>query len=252
MIQESSFNYIAWIWMVMSIPVFIALQFVVAPFGRHTRKNFGPMINNQAAWIFMELVSLIMVATLFLIGDNPKTGVEWFVVSLWFMHYINRALIYPFRQKDRSKRMPIVIFLSAIFFNLINGGLNGYYLGWLAKYDASLLNTWNFWAGLALFIGGLYVNIKSDNILLGLRRPGETGYKIPEGFLFKYISCPNHFGEIIEWVGFALITLNWASASFAIWTFANLAPRAIAHHKWYLEKFSNYPPQRKGLIPYLW
>lgn len=251
MIPESDFSLIVWVWIAISVPVFILLQFIVAPFGRHTRSNFGPMLNNRIAWLIMELVSLIMVAGFFYFGNNPKTSVEWFIVSLWIIHYANRSLIYPFRQKDPNKRMPVAIFLSAIFFNLINGGLNGYYMGWFATYDDTLFSTWHFWIGLFLFMGGMSINIKSDNILLRLRKPGESGYKIPQGFLFKYISCPNHFGEIIEWIGFAIITLNLASISFAIWTFANLAPRAFAHHKWYKEKFDKYPIKRKALIPFV-
>jgi steroid 5-alpha reductase family enzyme len=97
----------------------------------------------------------------------------------------------------------------------------------------------------------MVINDKSDAMLLSLRKPEEKGYKIPHGFLFKYISCPNHFGEILEWLGFAILSWNIASLSFAIWTFANLAPRAIAHHRWYKEHFPNYPRKRKAVLPRL-
>ena len=43
------------------------------------------------------------------------------------------------------------------------------------------------------------------------------------------ISCPNFFGEIIEWLGFAVMTLNPGSISFLIWTVCNLVPRSKAH-----------------------
>ena len=147
--------------------------------------------------------------------------------------------------------MPVAIFVSAIFFNLMNGFLNGYYLGNYVTYPDTWFFTIQFILGITLFFGGMFANYKSDAMLLALRKPGETGYKIPKGFLFDRISCPNHFGEIIEWAGFALMTWNIASFSFALWTFANLAPRSVAHHKWYKEKFKDYPPERKALIPYL-
>jgi len=35
-----------------------------------------------------------------------------------------------------------------------------------------------------------------------------------------------------------------------LWTIANLAPRALANHKWYKETFPEYPSQRKALIPF--
>ncbi|MFN2151697.1 MAG: hypothetical protein ACK2T5_08880 [Anaerolineales bacterium] len=37
-----------------------------------------------------------------------------------------------------------------------------------------------------------------------------------------------------------------------MWTFANLAPRARAHHAWYQEHFRDYPSRRKALIPGIW
>jgi len=36
---------------------------------------------------------------------------------------------------------------------------------------------------------------------------------------------------------------------FLIWVIANLFPRALSHHKWYKEKFSDYPKNRKAIIP---
>jgi hypothetical protein len=40
--------------------------------------------------------------------------------------------------------------------------------------------------------------------------------------------------------------------SFALFTAANLAPRALANHRWYHEKFADYPPERRRLIPFIW
>jgi hypothetical protein len=69
--------------------------------------------------------------------------------------------------------------------------------------------------------------------------------------LFRYISCPNLLGELIEWLGFAILCWNLPALTFFIWTSANLIPRALSHHRWYKEKFNNYPPERKAIIPFL-
>lgn len=248
----TEFTYIAWAWILLALITFVYLLFVTAPFGRHTRKGWGPMINNTVGWIVMESASIITFLYFFLSGDLEKTSTMWVIASLWSIHYFNRSFIYPFRQKDHKKKMPLIIMLSAITFNFMNGFLNGYYIGNFGlQYTSAWLISLPFIIGIALFFIGMFVNIKSDAILLSLRKPGEKGYKIPKGFLFKYISCPNHFGEIIEWFGFALLSFNIASLSFAIWTFANLAPRSLSHHRWYKETFLDYPKNRKAVLPRL-
>ncbi|MBP7389456.1 MAG: hypothetical protein KA841_03570, partial [Chitinophagales bacterium] len=77
------------------------------------------------------------------------------------------------------------------------------------------------------------------------------GYKIPNGFLFKYISCPNHFGEMVEWFGFALMMGQLPAYAFALWTIVNLMPRALDHHRWYREKFADYPKERNAVVPFI-
>ena len=148
--------------------------------------------------------------------------------------------------------MPMVIVFSAIFFSFINGYIIGYYLGNFATYTTSWLNDPRFIIGISLFFIGVFINISSDNKLIKLKKPGETGYKIPFGGLFKYLSVPNLFGEIIEWTGYAIATWSLPTASFAIWTFANLLPRGMDHHKWYLQNFKDYPKERKAIIPKIW
>ena len=69
--------------------------------------------------------------------------------------------------------------------------------------------------------------------------------------MYRYISCPNYFGEIVEWIGFYLMTLSIPALIFVFWTMCNLIPRAISTHNWYLSSFDNYPKNRKVIIPFL-
>src|SRR5690606_24876729 len=168
----------------------------------------------------------------------PKSAYNYFFMLLWFMHYTNRSIIFPLRYPNNNKKMPVIIMLNAIFFNLVNGSINGYFLGSIQPfYPNDYFMQWNFMAGFVLFALGMIINIQSDNILLNLRKPVESCYKIPVGGMFKYVSAPNYFGEIMEWFGFALMVFSLPALSFAIWTFANLAPRAWANHEWYHQKF---------------
>jgi len=147
--------------------------------------------------------------------------------------------------------MPLIIVGSGILFNLINGFSLGYYFANFASYPENYFTQPMFIAGMSLFITGIFINWKADNMLIQLRMPGETGYKIPRGWLFNYISCPNLFGEIIEWTGFAIMCWNLPAISFLVWTAANLIPRAVSHHKWYKREFENYPAKRKAIFPFI-
>ena len=173
------------------------------------------------------------------------------LVAAFMFHYINRTFIFPFRIRTKGKKMPVVIICSGIFFNLVNGFSLGYYFAHFARYPENYFLQPHFITGAALFITGIFINWKADNILIHLRMPGETGYKIPCGWLFDYLSCPNLFGEIIEWAGYALMCWNLPATSFFIWTVANLIPRALSHHKWYKKQFENYPPERKAVLPFV-
>jgi 3-oxo-5-alpha-steroid 4-dehydrogenase 1 len=95
------------------------------------------------------------------------------------------------------------------------------------------------------------INIHADTYLLSLRRQNK-GYQIPRGYLFEYISCPNYFGEILEWTGYAIACWSVPAAAFAFYTFTNTGTRGYSHHKWYKTKFEDYPKSRKAVIPFVW
>ncbi|MEQ9301005.1 MAG: DUF1295 domain-containing protein [Cyclobacteriaceae bacterium] len=242
------FDYLVWGWIAIAVITFMFLLKIKQPYGRHTTDGWGMMVNNNWGWFWMELPALIVMPVLALTGPTELQLPQLIIVALWSIHYINRTLIFPFRLKTKGKKMPLSIVLSAVFFNGINGFVNGYFLGHLSEGNSGL--SWTLFLGVALFFLGMVINQRSDNHLLNLRKE-NTGYAIPRAGLFNWISCPNYFGEIIEWTGFAIAAASLPAASFAIWTAANLIPRALNHHDWYQEKFEDYPKDRKAVIPYL-
>jgi len=237
------------IWIFIGILLFPILIKIKAPYGRHSSKKWGITISNKIGWILMELPALLICPIYYILHNTNLYTINTIFILLWVLHYFNRTIIYPIRIKTKGKRMPLIIAASALFFNLINGLINGYYL---SNTNYLEINYYILLLGLIIFFSGLIININSDNKLIGLRLKNEENkYVIPNGGLFNYISCPNFFGELIEWLGFAIITLNLGSLSFFIWTFINLVPRAISHHKWYKDNFNDYPQNRKAIIPKL-
>ena len=172
---------------------------------------------------------------------------------MWTGHYIHRSWGWPARARITGKKMPISLILFAIGFNGINSWINAEWMFSLHHpYPIDWLTSPQFIIGIILFITGMGINIKSDNMLFDLRKNGTTEYQIPHGELFQWVSCPNYLGELLEWWGWALATWSLAGVSFAVWGVANLVPRARANHKWYQENFEDYPVDRKALIPKVW
>tara|TARA_S200000501_G_scaffold359514_1_gene385528 strand:+ start:7005 stop:7751 length:747 start_codon:yes stop_codon:yes gene_type:complete len=242
------YNLILIPWLILAIISFLLLFKITAPYGKFSDRKYGVLINYKLGWFIQEIISPLFLFYFFYTGDIEKTFIHWFLIIIWVLHYINRSIIFPLRLKKSSK-MPISVILSAIFFNIINGFTNGYYLGNLAAFSDEYFLNINFIMGLLFFIIGVSINVNADNILIKIRNQNK-GYQIPNGKLYNFISCPNYLGEMIEWIGFALMCWSLPSLLFAIWTIANLFPRAIAQHKWYKNKF-DYPPNRKAIIPYI-
>ena len=229
------------------------LLFIAAPYGRHVRKGWGATMDNRLGWIVMEAPAPLVFALCFLAGEYRNTLTALVFLLMWEVHYIHRSFIYPFGLRGAGKRMPVVIAGMGFLFNGLNGYLNG---RWLFTFSGGYSNSWlldpRFVVGLLLFFVGFIINRQADRTLRHLRENGGSGYSVPQGGMYRWISCPNYFGEIIEWLGWAIATWSLAGLAFAVWTAANLAPRARSHHQWYRESFTDYPPERKALIPRLW
>ncbi len=246
----STYQAILFCWIILAVVVFCILLKIAAPYGRHSSEKWGPLISNKWAWMMMELPVLIVLYVMIVPDVILFSFPYLIIIGLFIFHYINRIFIFPFRIHTRGKKMPVVIMLSGIFFNIMNGFSFGYYFTHFAHYTNDWLRDPRFIVGIILFFTGLYINWKADTILINLRTTGETNYRMPNGWLFNKISCANLFGELIEWLGFAILCWNLPALTFLIWTAANLIPRALSHHKWYKERFIEYP-ERKAIIPYI-
>jgi steroid 5-alpha reductase family enzyme len=253
MMEKSTFDLMVWVWMAVAVIVFIALLFVTAPYGRHSKKTWGLTVPDRLGWFMMEIPAPLMFLLLVITGDAPKPATVWVVTLLYLLHYTNRAVVYPLRIRTAGKEMPLAVALMAVLFNFMNAGFLGYYTGTLhTHFSNEWLTDPRFIAGLAVFITGMMINLTSDEKLIHLRRNRkQNGYQIPHGGLFEKVSCPNFFGEILEWGGYALLCWSLPALSFFIWTFCNLVPRAISHHRWYRGHFTDYPAERKAVFPFI-
>ncbi|KAI9259288.1 3-oxo-5-alpha-steroid 4-dehydrogenase-domain-containing protein [Sporodiniella umbellata] len=225
-----------------------ALMIVNAPYGRFSGKFvFDWSLRGKWSWCLMEIVSPITFISSLYFARPSWTPYQVVLTSAWVIHYINRSLVYPYRAHSLSP-IHVLAFSCSVLFNTINGYTNGLWIGRHTQPVDSL-----FCAGLALWTAGFLSNMYHDLLLFRLRKNKTQRYFIPQGALFNYVSCPNYFSELVEWVGFAMATGHSTPALlFVLSTAANLMPRAWKTHAWYRQQFQdNYPKQRKAVIPYL-
>ena len=235
----------------MGAASFLALLLVPAPYGRHARRGWGPTIPNRAGWIVMESPAVIVFGAVYAAGPLRGESAPLLLLAAWMFHYVYRAFVYPLRIRASTKRMPLTIVGMGFAFNVLNAYLNARWISKFGSYaDGAGMDRW-LWAGLALFLGGWLLNQSADHRLIRMRRANDSTYRIPRGGPFRFVTCPNYLGEIIEWTGWALASRSPAALAFAVFTFANLAPRALAHPRWYPDQCPDYPPERRALIPFV-
>ena len=247
---------------VLAVIVFVALFFFKAGYGYLSASNWGPKINNKAAWVIMEspaFIFLLLYVMDYLVSGrdtgNEKT-VLLLMAGLFLLHYFQRSFIFPFLIRGKGE-MPVLIMAMGMIFN----SLNSYFIGsWLfeyapeGKYTMEWITSPQFIIGTLIFLSGMLINLDSDYVIRHLRKPGDTKHYIPRKGLYKYVTSANYFGELTEWVGYAILTWSPAGLLFALWTFANLAPRAKALTAKYEEEFGDEyrDLHKKHLIPFIW
>lgn len=224
---------------VLAIVVFIALQKIDAGYGMMYNRKWGPTISNRIGWIIMEAPAFLCMAAIWICSPHPEDPAACVMAGLFELHYLQRTFIFPLLMRGKS-RMPWAIIVMGMIFNTINAYMIG---GWLffitpaGFYPLSWLYSPIFIMGTAIFFMGMIINLHSDHVIRNLRAPGDTRHYIPRKGFYRFVSSANYFGEFTEWVGFAILTCSVPAAVFAIWTFANLAPRAKAIHKRYTQEF---------------
>ncbi|CAA0100265.1 Uncharacterised protein [BD1-7 clade bacterium] len=223
-------------------------------YGRHDTGNNRVGIPTRLSWVIMESPAALVFAWFLFNGELPVSAPMIALFVMWELHYIHRAFIYPLQLKVRpGSTTPIRMTLSGAIVCTVTGYTNGAYISDYADYLQS--NSWfyspEFIIGTLIYIVGFVLNKTSDAELMRLRKENPNAYSIPRKGAYRWISCPNYLGELLTWVGFACAAWSIAGVVFAAMSASNLIFRAIENHRWYHEKFPDYPADRKAVIPFL-
>ena len=254
---EPTFYYsVCAVMLCLAVVVFIVLRRIGAGYGALYTPKWGPTVDNRLGWVLMEAPVFVAMLLFWLL--SPRRGEAALIVMalLFEAHYFQRSFIFPFLIRGKG-RMPWAILLCGVVFNLVNSYMIGGWLFYVSpadEYPVSWLCSPLFILGTVVFLTGFFINLKSDSIIRHLRQPGDTRHYIPRGGMFRYVTSANYLGELTEWTGYAILTWSLGGLVFAVWTFANLAPRARMLHKRYISEFGDEYSKlnRRYILPFIY
>ena len=183
-----------------------------------------------------------------------------FFFFVWRVHYGTRGFVFPnlqLRRTAATASFSITIVLMGWLVTSVHGYLNAAFISELGQhFTLSWFSDPRFIIGITLYYASFVFNIRSDAIIRNLRtveeiERGDKVYRIPRGGLFRFVTNPSYLTEIAAFTGFAIATWSLGATFILLITIANLVPRAFQTHRWYREKFPDYPQERRVLIPFV-
>ncbi|KAM0715475.1 hypothetical protein Q7P37_008973 [Cladosporium fusiforme] len=273
--SRENWEFITYVW--QFFPLFTAVQWLT-DFYPQGKTSIDSRLNLPGKWAWAGMESVGFLAVIYCMLTIPEQENiaslpwgNWTMAGLYTLHYIYRALLFPWAQPTMSPIHPLV-FASAAAWNLMNGLCIG---GWVAGYGPRTTGDWagrlgTIVVGLVIWGWGLLGNMFHDDDLREIRRSAlrrrreqaekdgkspesvEKLYMLPKNGLFHYVLYAHYLCEWIEWAGYLMVG-GWdcvPARNFLFNEIATMLPRALSGKRWYVEKFGREKVGgRKAVIP---
>jgi len=219
-------------------------------------KDLGPQISWKLVFLLeyfgpLVLYPLFALQPAFLYGStSPKLQFPQIVgLACWTAHYFKRELETLFIHRFSHGTMPLSNLVKNCSYYWGNAALVAYFVNHPLYTPPNILLVY---IGLGIFVVSELGNLVTHIMLRNLRPAGSTERRIPRGFLFDYVSCPNYTFEILAWIGFSLMTQTLTAYIFAFVGAAQMTVWAIKKHRQYRKDFPDYPKSRKIILPFFY
>lgn len=221
-----------------------------APYGRYHTNSLGPTLPYRWGFALKESPGFVFFIVIYGLGDSSTTISAMVMAGLWLLHYFNRSFIMPLvLMKPKGKRMSWAVCVVGFLTNAFIASISARWVSQYGNYSDHWIQEPHFILGVCIFCAGMFINVKYDLRLLEMRAKKNKGYSLPFGGLFDKVTSPNYLGEVIEWCGWAVLTWSSVGIAIALCAAAHLIPRAYSHRMWYRRKSTDFPSQRKAIIP---
>ncbi|KAJ1927565.1 3-oxo-5a-steroid 4- dehydrogenase [Tieghemiomyces parasiticus] len=224
-------------------------------------KDLGPQVGWRTTFI-CEYAGPLLANPLFYLFSRTVYGVDFTHSSLQTLalimfeaHFVKRLYETVFVHKFSNGTMPLLnLVKNTAYYTLLAGVSVGFWVygPWYGAHDArSVRSPFETYLAVGLFVFAEVSNYVTHANLSNLRPPGTRVRKIPHGYGFDLVSCPNYTFEILAWVAFTYYTRSLAALAFTLAGAGQMYVWAVKKHRNYRREFPDYPKNRKALIPFL-
>ncbi|RDA93001.1 hypothetical protein CP533_5495 [Ophiocordyceps camponoti-saundersi (nom. inval.)] len=218
-------------------------------------KDLGPQVAWRTVFI-VEYLGPILIHVLFIMArpylyGGAMTSTQWLSFAMIVGHFVKREVETLYVHKFSASTMPVLnIFKNSFFY----WGLSGLLCAWSIYNPRSLAAKAKFpifdVIGAGLFLFGETGNGLVHLYLSSLRSTGGTERKIPSGYGFGLVTCPNYMFEIISWVGIIIASRDWAVSLFIAVGGAQMYAWGLGKESAYRKEFGDkYKKKRYVILP---
>ncbi|KAK7413057.1 Very-long-chain enoyl-CoA reductase [Neonectria punicea] len=230
----------------------------VASAGEVLVKDLGTQISWRTVFV-IEYLGPILIHTavvaarpyLYKNAEGAMSQTQWLSYGMIVLHFVKREFETLFVHKFSANTMPFFnVFKNSFFYWAISGALCAFTIysptSLAAKADIPVIDA----LGTALYLFGETGNALVHRYLSSLRSTGGTERKIPVGYGFNLVTCPNYMFEILSWVGIILASRDWAVVLFIAIGAAQMFDWAKGKERAYRKEFGDsYKKKRYGILP---
>lgn len=225
-------------------------------------KDLGPQIAWQTVFLIEYFGPILIFPIVYFLrpyiySNAPAEASQLQTLTMWLVivHFVKRELETLFVHRFSAATMPIRnIFKNSAHYWIL-AGLN--IAAWTCSPRAPTAKPANplfLYSGLAAYTIGELGNFQAHMTLRGLRSSGGTERGIPQGPLFKIVTCPNYMMETLSWIGVWLVSgLSWSVIAFAAVSVGQMAEWSKKKENRYRKEFGDkYKKKRYTMLPFIW
>ncbi len=214
------------------------------PYGKF---RTGAGVNSRAGLALAYAIPAFLYVALWVEGGAPQTAYHLVLFGTFLFHFVRRILEVSF-VNSYSRPTPLRALVTvALLYSGAAASCAFFQVRTLGQPVPGLL----FILGALVFAVGEVLNVYHHWLLARLRPPGVRAYAPPRGGLFGWVASPHYFGEILSFVGYAMMSNLLPVWGNALVVAAYLSSRANSTLNWYRRQMPRQiPSDWRRLIPF--